>query len=165
MKKIWLALALIIIFAGTANAENEFYLGGGVGATFFKSDYYSGDKGVTGKLFGGWRYSKYSSLEVGLHSFGSYYIAPAYGFSSTLLGIYPISDSIEIFGKGGFLVSVFDTLYSIEFNGTGIAPIVGAGLNYKIMPELSLRLEYEYAPDWGIDLGIKSTTASVIWHF
>jgi len=85
MKKIYLIVILIFTMTGPANAETNFYVGGGVGASLFSGskdidlfyenkklvikEEFSGNH-ITGKIFGGFRASEYSAVEFSLHRFG-----------------------------------------------------------------------------------------------
>jgi len=152
---------------------------------FITEDFSGSD--VTGKVFAGWRIGEYSALEFGLHRFGhpsalmtqkstdllnlalgeNYKpedITNSYktlGFSLSLLGIYPLNDNFEIFGRLGFLYSkIYSYAPAIAqslnqgvvedrggFDETGFALLVGGGASYKFTENLSLRVEVEYAPD------------------
>lgn len=95
MKKFYLVLILSFFLAVTANAETNFYVGGGVGASMFSGskhgDLYApppalysiringemvpfkeefSGKDITGKIFAGFRASQYSAVEFSLHRFG-----------------------------------------------------------------------------------------------
>jgi len=152
MKKYFFMLILLFGFSGYANAEPNVYIGGGMGFTSFdgqiegiihassedmfhdipygKPEELSSED-VTGKVFGGFRFSKYSAIEIAFHRFGgpagensqasiddfnrrfssdltAEQIEDSYdvlGLSGSFLGIIPLTKTFEVFAKVGLLHS------------------------------------------------------------
>jgi len=265
MKKYFFIIIILLGFAGTANAESNFYIGGGLGTATMNGETFTtidGSSDITYpidgrdvrldaehelsftdlnlKIFGGFRASEYAAVEIAFHRFGEGKSSPnadlvklfniipdpdtsynakqlagsvdTLGFSASILGIYPVTKTIEIFGKVGVLHSwleataskivqasnaalVGDKLGKGSRTETGFAVIFGGGTILNLTENISLRTEIEYAPnivgnhsdksekilaeinkiratnglagkaDYEVDIGILSTTASIVWNF
>lgn len=124
MRKLALIVIGIIVLAAPASAsEKGIYLGAGLGVSSldvsdFAPDYANlrleqSDPGF--KLFAGWRVSNYFAAELGYTNFGDvrqweggnldFYKEADIGvsmFSAMAIGLIPLSDKVDLFGKLGY---------------------------------------------------------------
>ena len=69
-----------------------------------------------------------------------------------LLGMYPVTDNLSVFVKGGAIVEEVKTkLRSAELpaanfsdTSTEVRPLAGAGITYAIMNNVDLRVDYDH---------------------
>jgi len=139
----------------------------------------------SGKVYAGYRFHKHFGIETDAYYFGKAQdqgykfdqpVAPiksvsisgdsyhSYGFSASLLGILPVSNSLEFFTRFGLLYSRFEMVLpakNLKTLGTnfgkpekfdaidedGFSILVGGGLDYKITDHIVLRAEVEWSPD------------------
>lgn len=139
----------------------------------------------SGKVYAGYRFHKHFAIETDAYYFGKAKdqghkfdqpVAPikavsisgdsyhSYGFSASLLGILPVSNSLEFFTRFGLLYSRFEMVLppkNLKTVGTnfgkpekfdaidddGFSILVGGGVDYKITDHIVLRAEVEWSPD------------------
>jgi OOP family OmpA-OmpF porin len=136
------------------------------GATASTTSQDDGDAGY--KIYGGYRFGRHFALEGGYSDFGSFSFrrnvtAPTAGTATAnvqsrgthfdVVGIVPLGQRFELFGKLGLIRAVTTTRTtttgSVVVFGTGeerdihISPRIGAGAEFRLTPKLALRLEYE----------------------
>lgn len=185
MKKYLLSSSLVLLLAqgsafaydysytedtakdGTAN----FYVGAGVGIL-------GGDAGdacdaldlncTSWKAFAGYRPLENFALEGAYHNLfsgrytnpldGNSYKMESTGLSASALGIMPLKDNLDLFGKLGFLA------WEARSNGTagadGTDMLLGGGIQSRINDNLGLRGEIEYV---GGDLDSTNYSAGVTY--
>jgi OOP family OmpA-OmpF porin len=163
-----LAVAAFAIATSAEAVDNEsgFYAGAGIGQFDVQIDdvddldttidRYSTDD-TAWKAFGGWRVNPYFAVELAYVNLGSPddEILPGVdlevetdGFAPYLVGVLPIGDWFEVFGKAGYyfydseatVTSAFGELSEDESNET-FTWAVGAGFN--LFEVVNIRLEYE----------------------
>lgn len=191
MKKVFLAAA-ILASAFTTNAfadnhESGHYAGFRVGAAH--SGMSNSDLGSTsldktdwaaGAYFGH-RYNKYLAAEIGWDYLGEYDFKAggAHGdveldvLSASVLGIYPVTDKFEVFGKVGGGVTFSKTsvsgLGSSEDRDFGL--LAGAGATYHFDKQVALRAEWTHYDDVGLDSDgdmtedVDAITLGAVWKF
>jgi OOP family OmpA-OmpF porin len=135
------------------------------------------------KIYGGFRFGRHFALEGGYSDFGSFssrrdVTAPtagsvtvnlqSHGVHFDVVGIVPLGQRFELFGKLGIVRTVTTTRTtttgSVVVFGTGeerdinFSPRIGAGAEFRLTPKLALRLEYE---DQNLDFQFFSERKSV----
>ena len=187
---------------GDSNGENDFlknfYIGGSYGEAEQK-DVCNADRVLdtcddeddAWKIFIGYQFNKYISLEGGYVDFGesestytfaglpnNFAHAEIDGFYSNALFSFPVHEKVSIFGKFGILFwdieltdGINNGLEIVEFetDDDGTDYFFGAGIQAKITKHISARAEYEFYKDVG-DSSIGKTdiemySASLIFHF
>ena len=151
MKKLMTLLFSVVlassIFGNAAMAEN--YIGVGIGSADIEG---TDDSSV--KIFGGYRNTNYG-FEAAYHDLGKQEETVAAITASTevtalelsVVGYLPVSSTIDVFGKFGFL------LWDMDLNLTGFLPvsedgsdfIYGIGVQYNSPNNFALRLEFQAA--------------------
>ncbi|MDG2954624.1 porin OmpA [Bisgaard Taxon 10/6] len=169
MKKTAIALAIAGLAAASvaqaAPQENTFYAGARVGwsAMHHGLERAFGEDGfnrnsVTYGVFGGYQILNQNNFglaaELGYDYFGKakasaqddqgYHVA--HGASFALKPSYEIYPDLDVYGKVG--VALVRNMYKDDvgekFNKTKPSLILGAGVEYAILPELAARLEYQW---------------------
>lgn len=185
MKKSLLGSALVLLLVqGTAFAydysytedtskdgETNFYVGAGLGIL-------GGDAAdacdnldlncTSWKTFVGYRPLENFALEGAYHNLfsgrytnpldGNSYKVESTGLSASALGIMPLKDNLDFFGKLGFLAWKARTNGTAEADGTDM--LLGGGIQSKINDNLGLRGEIEYV---GGDLDSPNYSAGVTY--
>ncbi len=174
-------LPLLLAFVATTAQADGPYLVGEVShsnlsldkGTFNKDLTAAGATGLTSKDDGsgnqwriqaGYKFNPYLAIEGGYIDLGQAdYTAnfaggtakateKAGGFDLAVLGMYPITDSLSVFAKGGVIAAKVDTKLSsaalpaahVSDSMTEIRPLAGAGLTYSIMKNIDLRFDYDH---------------------
>ncbi|MBM0105642.1 porin family protein [Steroidobacter sp. S1-65] len=166
-----LAIGAMLAFAcvpAMAESEAGFYTGAGVGKVTLEDD--SAGVEVEGsdtgfKVFGGYRFNEYASLEIGYIDAGTpddtvsgvLVEADASAIQASALWQIPISNRFEGYVRAGFLVwesensfSFGGTTFSEENDGTDFAYGIGAAVH--VTPKFGLRAEFEGAELDGTDM-------------
>ena len=172
MKYLLLASALLLT-TGVVSAEPTAYIGASLGQatmnTWCDDPYHvvtsCDDSPTTFKVFGGVRINPYFALEASVNHYGEYtgttnlYAYPYFypvdvnvqlgGFTGSAIGIIPVSEAFELFGKIGLVAwsgtvdvavgGVGRTSYTEA--GTGL--LLGGGVNINLTPNVTLRAELE----------------------
>jgi len=175
MKRLVTAATLVALSGAwtAANAENEsgFYVGGGVGQFNVKIDDVDDaddaierldDDDTSWKLFAGYRFNPYLSLEAAYIDFGGPsdsidasgssgdYKVEASGFAPYVVGTLPVGP-VELFAKVGYYF--YDTDLTVDLDDLGGDVfrsssseedlLYGAGVGMTFFEHLNARLEYE----------------------
>ena len=164
-----LATGVVLAFVCLpAMAESGFYTGIGVGNVTLKDtisgvDIEGSDTGV--KLFGGYRFNEYGSLEVAYLDAGTpddtvsgvLVEADARAIQASALWQVPISNRFEAYVRGGFFVwesentvTVGRSIFTEENDGTDFGFGIGAAVH--VTPKFGLRAEFEGAELDGTDM-------------
>lgn len=134
--------------SGTPGSYNPVYFGGSLGYisddNFCSGQSNCDDSDMGWKLFAGYDYSERVAFEVGYNSLGSFASSTSKsevsGFEFAALGKMPLNDQISLFGKAGLFKWTAD-------NTTGKRSaadfMFGAGVDYKMNDNMSLRGEWE----------------------
>ena len=169
MKRIAMCLlAGSALLSQGAFAQNA-YLGAAIGSTSYSEDGFDEtDDGF--KLNAGIRINENFAIEGNYIDFGRPE-GPFYGIDSSVrvdgfglsaLGIMPISDEFELFGKVGLFGWNADIKvgpFSSTDDGTDV--IYGFGAAYRLSDQLSLRAEWEFVDLEGGDLDMLSIGAQL----
>jgi OOP family OmpA-OmpF porin len=182
LRMIWVFLMLA---AGAAHAQaGKWYMGGSLGVTRFTfaddslpisgataSSLTRNDEKDTGvRVFGGYRFMRNLAVEVGVTDFGSFSatrnmtapLAGSAGAKLTIVGVHgaavgilPIDNNFELFGKAGLLVSStqYDRTASgnVSFSGDtttyhgDVSFLAGIGAEFHFDRNFGMRVEYEQA--------------------
>jgi OOP family OmpA-OmpF porin len=132
-----------------------------IGASLGDSDYDTGFK-----LFAGQQFHRNFAWEVQYtdfgdrseRRFGTTVDASAWALGGSLVGLLPVSPEFSLFGKlGAHYVKVKYSAPGISSSDSDVDLGVGAGLSYRITPQLALRAEIEDIGDPGdmISVGIQ----------
>ena len=176
-----LATALLLAAAPAHAADSGFYLGAGVGQMstevddVFGSGFDFDEDDVGFKLFGGYRFLPWLSVEGMFVDGGNPEFRAAAGDETVKLGIevrslvaaavfaLPIGERAELFVKPGVaywesttVLGFSSPAFSDRFDDddSGSAFFLGAGGGLEITENLGVRLEYEWfevAPEWDSD--------------
>jgi OOP family OmpA-OmpF porin len=166
-----LSIAALTLVSSAVMAQTNaspWYLGGSVGKSGLKlrtenlNANLSGvqDTSDTGlKVYGGYQFTPNWAVEVQYASLGKYSYTEGTasghiktdGFSVAAVGSYPVTADIKVFGKLGmaaqkFKLSAKDTTTGDSgwAKASETTPLIGAGVDYALSKQLSLRAEYEY---------------------
>lgn len=128
------------------------------------------------KAFGGVRFNPMMGAELSYHQLGSADMGgqtsggnsaklenSLNGIAVTGVGYMPVTPQIEAFGKAGAIFWERDTSKTIAEqteNSTddGISPVLGAGAQYQLSPNLHLRGEWEHMFNIGADSNYETDT-------
>lgn len=137
-----------LMFAGQVAAEPGLYVGGAYGQSRVNDSDFDDDNQAL-KAFVGGKFNDYLGLELAANDYGN---AEGNGYSSDLTGVtlalmvyLPLTDSFELFVKGGQLWWENDVKVLNTFDDTldGEEIFYGAGMNFNFTETLSLRVELE----------------------
>jgi OOP family OmpA-OmpF porin len=178
---ILLASSLLIAASPASAADRGFYAGAGLGQMNTEVDDvlgldYDFDEDDAGfKVFGGYRFFPWLSVEGAYLDGGSPSIKESRGGETVKLGIdvqslvasavfaLPVGERFELFVKPG--IAYWDAETSLGFSSPtfsdsfredddGSAFFLGAGAGFDVTDNFGLRLEYEWfevAPEWDSD--------------
>ena len=172
----WITAATLFALSGAwtaANADNEsgFYVGGGVGQFDVQIDDVDDaddaierldDDDTSWKLFAGYRFNPYLSLEAAYIDFGGPsdsidasgssgdYKVEASGFAPYVIGTLPVGP-VELFAKVGYYFYDVDLSVDLDDLGGDVFRsssseedlLYGAGVGMTFFEHLNARLEYE----------------------
>ena len=179
MKKTLLGLSTIAALSPAVASAEDFYVGVSVGATetdaldIFKVPGISVDDDDTGfKVFAGYRAHEYFAVEAFYADLGEATASDVVDsleiesdtFGLSALGIIPVTENFELFGKVGF--HAWDADLSSTFGSAsddGTDATYGIGATY-IMGQISFRAEIErYELDDDVDVDMFS--AGIAFNF
>jgi OOP family OmpA-OmpF porin len=121
------------------------------------------------RLQAGYKFNPYFAVEAGYIDLGKAdYKArfaggsakgseKAGGVDLALLGIYPVTDNISVFGKVGLVAAKVTTKLSsgapaalhVNDSSTEVRPLFGAGATYSVMKNVDLRFDYDHVSNLG----------------
>lgn len=168
MKKL-ATFALLATLSASTFAAEDFYVGGGVGSANIdvKEDGIDFDESDLGfKIFGGVSISDNFAVEANYYDFGSPEDSGVELNGDALgvfaVGILPLHPSVSLFAKAGFLS------WDYEGKGNGNSEkdsgndfAWGLGADFKVVDNLRLRTEYEFAKLDFEDVNADQSFASV----
>lgn len=211
MKKTAIALAIAGLAAATvaqaAPQENTFYAGARVGWSAMHhgvkralADEGHNRNAPTYGVFGGYQILNQNNFglaaEAGYDFFGKNTFRnnhddagyhSAHGFNLALKPSYEVFQDLDVYGKVG--VAVVRNMYKLgrgdnapKLNNTKASLILGAGVEYAILPELAARIEYQWLskagnfdsavdkvlgvrPNFNYNPDIHSVTAGISYRF
>ncbi|MYM63047.1 porin family protein [Pseudomaricurvus sp. HS19] len=151
-KKTVMASTLLLLSAAATAQSGEtgsFYAGVSLGLT--DVDVSGFDKGRSIALVGGYRVNENLALEGSYIDLGEAEDGPwtieADGFNFAAVGILPINDQFEVFGKLGLFgwdASVHRSGYGQVESDDGIDLSIGFGASLELTPEISVVAEYQH---------------------
>jgi len=193
----WLTAILgLVAAAAAAPAAAQDDRGLYVGGSFGVSHYYEGCKNLpipcddhdeAWRIFGGYRFNRYFSAEVGWYDLGAatsngvFLGAPtsleehAEGFDVNVLAFVPVWNQLSIFGRLGIhhsRMTIDQESPGVSFHsgGSNTGYLVGAGLQYTLGP-IGLRTEWVRYGDVGttgqtlIQDDIDFYSVGLLWRF
>lgn len=137
-----------MMFAGHAAAEPGMYLGGAYGQSRVDDSDFEDDNEAL-KVFVGGKFNDYIGLELAGNDYGesenNIYSSDLTGLTLALMVYLPLTDSFELFVKGGQLWWEADTEVFGTYDDTldGEETFYGVGMNFNFTDTLSLRVEME----------------------
>ncbi|WP_198155871.1 outer membrane beta-barrel protein [Herbaspirillum autotrophicum] len=163
---------LSVATSALAQERSGFYVGTGIGysVNLLENDNVYSKNGTekrtdTGfKFYGGYQFNNNWAIEGQYLNIGTYagdtknrtpnnmhITAKASGFSVAAVGMLPLGQSFALFGKAGAILKTVDAseyndLKTLrrEVKSTKTSALLGAGVEFKVTPQLVLRAEYEY---------------------
>jgi len=168
---LWLCSAVLMSASVIAMAQSQerFYAGASAGNSDIDQSVTEGlitsgtvdgkDSGM--KLYGGYRFSRHLALELAYVDLGkagysgTFFGTPVTGgtvkvsgFNTSLVGLYPATDKLELFAKAGLYAweaKASDVTGGVPFsdkaNGSNLS--LGIGANYYFTKNVGARLEWE----------------------
>ena len=151
---------LMVPIGNALAAQPGAYLGGGIGSAY---DEILDEEASAYKIFGGVNLTPNIGMELGYVNLGSYvdgYLEQD-GVSYEVIGYLPLSDNLDLYGRGGFFNWEVSTPAG---SNSGTDPTFGVGLQAQLTRNVSLRGEYQTFLD--IDGGdVDLLSASFNLHF
>lgn len=149
IKSIAAAVAGVMVLASSPALAQGLYAGGSVGLSSMEVDANGFDGSDVGfKIFGGYRFNDYIAVEAFYTDFGEPNDGPlgidAYALGIAGVGILPLAERFELFGKVGVAAWDADFTGPGGFSDDGTDLVLGAGVTYKFSPQFSGRVELEY---------------------
>lgn len=157
--------------AAPAAEQSGFYLGTGIGYSVnqLEGDNIYSKNGTekrtdTGfKLYGGYQFNNNWAIEAQYVKIGAYSAdtkklvdnrhgtVKASGVSVAAVGMLPLGESFSLLGKAGVMLKTVDgseyndaKTFRNNFKSTKTTALLGVGAEFKVTPQLALRVEYEY---------------------
>ena len=165
MRKRLLGIVVVVFLMVPATAlAKDFYAGASVGRSTAEVDAINFDESDGGfKVFGGYRFHRDFSVEVAYADFKEIGSAEQPGWSSVevygiglgILGIIPLNERFDVYGKVGILfwdadlnTNVGGPIVTVSDDGSDLS--YAFGLAYRLSERFALRVEYEaYNVDFG----------------
>lgn len=172
MKKTAIALAIAGLAAATvaqaAPQANTFYTGAKAGWTsshngftqFRNAGYDVNRHSVNYGVFGGYQITDNFAAEVGYEYFGGSKLKDrqdktedkhtAHGTTLALKASYPVLADLDVYGRVGAALIRSDYKKTLtdgskeKAHNFKVSPVLAAGVEYAILPELAARLEYQW---------------------
>ncbi|WP_314866863.1 porin OmpA [Aggregatibacter kilianii] len=168
MKKTAIALAIAGLAAATvaqaAPQANTFYAGAKAGWASVHHGLNQFKDGVEGGkvnrnseaygVFGGYQITDNFAAEVGYEYFGrakakdvdgQFFRHTAHGTTLALKASYPVLTDLDVYGRVGVALIRSDYKYDdLKSHNFKPSPVLAAGVEYAILPELALRAEYQW---------------------
>ena len=174
MKKTAIALAIAGLAAATvaqaAPQANTFYAGAKAGWASVHHGLDQFKDGIEGGkvnrnseaygVFGGYQITDNFAVEAGYEYFGRAKVKysdgdqvrhTAHGTTLALKGSYPVLDNLDVYGRVGAALIRSDYKdkdvtgeLTDKYHNLKVSPVLAAGVEYAILPELALRAEYQW---------------------
>ncbi len=168
-KQLTVMAAAAIMGLGAAGAAHAQGFGGYIGASVGQADTDASDlDSSTGfRILGGYMYNDNFGVEVGYMDIGEFdgnsptsnASIEADGAYVAGVGVYPLSDRFNLFGKVGLFHYEYDVLVngsSVE-NNDGTEMLLGLGVDYSLTPAIAIGAEYNQVSD------IDESDVDAIW--
>ncbi len=151
-------ITLLICAAGmnfsAAIATADGYIGASVGSASVDDPQGGVDDSDTGfKLFGGYRFNENWAVEGFYADFGApeddflgIVSTEITGYGAQIVGAFPVSDQVELFGKFGFISwdEDFSVLGIVANSDDGEDLTYGIGVTFNVNEQVSIRGEWEF---------------------
>jgi hypothetical protein len=138
--------------------EEDFYIGAALGNFSSEiddiddADFDFDEDESASRIFGGWRFNNFFSVQVDRYDFGEASNAAGLlnvstdtkGWAPQVVGTLPVGP-IELFLRGGILFYNVDVSLDGDelFDESGKDPVYAAGIGFTVLERLNLKLEYE----------------------
>lgn len=132
-----------------------------LGASIGDSDFDTGFKLFAGQQFHrnfAWEAQYTDFGDRNERRFGTFGEASAWSLGGSLVGLLPVSPEFSLFGKlGAHYAKVKFSAPGVSFSDSDVDLGIGAGLSYRLTPQLALRAEIEDIGDPGemISVGLQ----------
>lgn len=171
-----LLILIAVLTLGSAAQAQEFYAGGGLGFTQIEDEEAGvgfDDTAIGWRIFGGYKFSPNFALELGYVDSGTAEdtLQGVFGgtnlevdftaWTVTGLGILPLNESWDLFGKLGY----FDGEFEASSLGLSAADdesgfTLGAGARFKLSENLAIRGDFDWYDTeadtlWSIGVGVQ----------
>ncbi len=138
-----------------AIAAADGYVGASIGSAGVDDPQGGVDDSDTGfKLFGGYRFNENWAVEGFYADFGAPESTPfgipasteITGYGAQIVGAFPVSDQVELFGKFGFISweEDFSVLGIVAGSDDGEDLTYGIGVTFNVSEQVSIRGEWEF---------------------
>jgi hypothetical protein len=151
-KSVSAAVAIAIgsglwVSSSAVYADSGFYLGGAFGLARVDGNDFEDDSSVL-KAFVGGKFNSYIGVEAAIHDFNETsdggFTSDISGQSLALVGFLPLTESLELFIKGGNLWWKNDIQFgSLKDSNDGTEIFYGVGANFYLNPNIAVRAEFE----------------------
>jgi len=183
MKKSLVALAVLAASAAATAAPqaNTFYTGAKAGWTSSHNGFTQwrnqgkdvNRHSVNYGVFGGYQITDNLAAELGYEYFGGSKVKDnestskhtAHGTTLALQASYPVLADLDVYGRVGAALirsdykETFNDGHKEKAHNFKVSPVLAAGVEYAILPELAARIEYQYVNKVGnLDKAISKTT-------
>ncbi len=155
MRNLMLSICAAAMSFSAAIAAADGYVGASIGSAGVDDPQGGVDDSDTGfKLFGGYRFNENWAVEGFYADFGEPEGTPfgipvsteITGFGAQIVGAFPVSDQVELFGKFGFISWEED--FTVGGFGTssddGEDLTYGIGVTFNVSEQVSIRGEWEF---------------------
>lgn len=172
------ALVLLSSTAAAQESESAFRFGIGAGKVTIEADEVDLKGDAWGwEIFGGYEFNRYIAVEVSYLDGGEAddvigegvkVVADTYGYAASVIGSLPVSDSVSVYARAGFLKWKADESLKVDGEPVltekvdGSDPIFGVGVA-GLLEGAWVRLEYRIADIDDTDLSMIG--ASIAWRF
>lgn len=185
MKKSLLMMSLLASIALPAAAAENFYVLGDVGQGKFEADigggYNISKTDTTYSLGGGYNINKNFSVELAYRDLGEVKSSDidysskvsATAVEASVVGKYPISDVVDVYGRVGFgRISIDQNEYDSSVNPTvhtsssedKTKMLVGVGASYAVNDNFAIRAEYSQFAKID-DTTLSAVSIGATYHF
>jgi opacity protein-like surface antigen len=168
------ALAAALLFSAAPARAADDLTGGYAGLSVSRSEYSvddeSGSVDKTGaKAFGGYRFNRFFAAEMDYRRPGDVSnfagSLELYGFTTSLVVLAPVSESVDLFARGGLLFwnlkAGVPGFGSVEDDGND--PLFGVGIQWRAWESGLVRFEYERADIENVN--IEQVSLGVAYRF
>lgn len=168
----FITLFLTALMLGTAAQAEGFYAGGGLGLTQIEDEDAGisfDDSAIGWRVFGGYEFTPNFALELGYvdsgeaeDSIGGIDVdADLTAWTVTGLGILPVNDSWDVFGKLGYYDGESEvSALGVSADDSESGFTLGAGARFKLSDTVAIRGDFDwYDSDidtlWSIGVGVQ----------
>lgn len=154
-RNIMLLICAAAMSFSAAIAAADGYIGASIGSAGVDDPQGGVDDSDTGfKLFGGYRFNENWAVEGFYADFGAPEGTPfgipasteITGYGAQIVGAFPVSDQVELFGKLGFISwdEDFSAFGMVTNSDDGEDLTYGIGVTFNVSEQVSIRGEWEF---------------------